>query len=64
MFFLFSKKTRLLWQINKMSACQERFVKNMIRHKLVVAIDGLSGQNQPKNHATTSSSYPMDSMTK
>lgn len=42
------EKTRLLWQINKMSACQERFVKNMIRHKLVVAIDGLSGQNNPR----------------
>ncbi|MFO7617220.1 MAG: MerR family transcriptional regulator, partial [Bacteroidales bacterium] len=41
------EKIRLLWQINKMSACQERFVKNLVRHKLVVAIDGLAGHSNP-----------------
>jgi DNA-binding transcriptional MerR regulator len=45
------EKIRLLWQINKVSACQERFVKNLIRHKLVVAIDGLGGHSNPNpNH--------------
>ncbi|MFO7616023.1 MAG: hypothetical protein R6V75_02085, partial [Bacteroidales bacterium] len=40
-------KIRLLWQKNKMSACQERFVKDLVRHKLVVAIDGLAGHSNP-----------------
>jgi len=39
-------KINLLWQIGKISACQERFVNNLIRHKLVVAIDGMVGLNQ------------------
>jgi MerR family transcriptional regulator, light-induced transcriptional regulator len=39
-------KISLLWQIGKISACQERFVNNLIRHKLVVAIDGMVGLNQ------------------
>lgn len=42
-------KINLLWQIGKISACQERFVNNIIRHKLVVAIDGIGGQNQMTN---------------
>lgn len=45
--FPFLEKLGLLWQIGKVNACQERFVKNLIRHKLVVAIDGLVGQSQP-----------------
>jgi MerR family transcriptional regulator, light-induced transcriptional regulator len=39
------EKVGLLWQIGKISACQERFSNNLIRHKLVVAIDGMVGQN-------------------
>jgi len=39
------EKINLLWQIGKISACQERFVNNLIRHKLVVAIDGMIGHN-------------------
>jgi MerR family transcriptional regulator, light-induced transcriptional regulator len=44
--FPFLEKISLLWQIGKISACQERFVNNLIRHKLVVAIDGMVGHNQ------------------
>ncbi len=43
------EKINLLWQIGKISACQERFVNNLIRHKLVVAIDGMAGYNQSTN---------------
>ena len=43
------EKISLLWQIGKISACQERFVNNLIRHKLVVAIDGMVGHNQSTN---------------
>jgi MerR family transcriptional regulator, light-induced transcriptional regulator len=38
-------KINLLRQIGKISSCQERFVSNLIRHKLVVAIDGMTGSN-------------------
>lgn len=43
------EKINLLWQIGKISACQERFVNNLIRHKLVVAIDGMVGHNHSTN---------------
>ncbi|MFA6125896.1 MAG: MerR family transcriptional regulator [Bacteroidales bacterium] len=43
------EKIDLLWQIGKISACQERFVNNLIKHKLVVAIDGMVGHNQSTN---------------
>ncbi len=43
------EKINLLWQIGKISACQERFLNNLIRHKLVVAIDGMAGHNQSTN---------------
>lgn len=43
------EKINLLWQIGKISACQERFVNNLIRHKLVVAIDGMVGHNSFTN---------------
>jgi len=43
------EKINLLWQIGKISACQERFVNNLIRHKLVVAIDGMTGYNHTTN---------------
>lgn len=39
------EKVNILWQINKLSACQERFASNLVRHKLVVAIDGLFGHS-------------------
>jgi DNA-binding transcriptional MerR regulator len=44
--FPLMEKVALMWQIGKINACQERFVNNLIRHKLVVAIDGLVGQNE------------------
>lgn len=47
--FPFMEKVSLLWQIGKISACQERFVNNIIRHKLVVAIDGIVGHNHSTN---------------
>lgn len=47
--FPFLQKISLLWQIGKISACQERFVNNLVRHKLVVAIDGMVGHNQSTN---------------
>jgi DNA-binding transcriptional MerR regulator len=40
------EKVLLMWQLGRINACQERFVNNLIRHKLVVAIDGLVGQNE------------------
>ncbi len=40
------EKINLLWQIGKISACQERFANNLIRNKLVVAIDGMAGHTQ------------------
>jgi DNA-binding transcriptional MerR regulator len=44
--FPFIEKIILLWQIGKINACQERFVNNLVRHKLVVAIDGMTGHNR------------------
>jgi len=44
--FPFLDRIALLWQLGKMNACQERFVVNLIKHKLVVAIDGLVGQSR------------------
>lgn len=38
------EKVNLMWQIGKISACQERFTHNLIRQKLVVVTDGLAGQ--------------------
>jgi len=39
------EKIGLMWQIGKINACQERFVNNLIRHKLVVASDGMTAQS-------------------
>jgi MerR family transcriptional regulator, light-induced transcriptional regulator len=39
------EKINLLWRIGKINACQERFVNNLVRNKLVVAIDGMVGLN-------------------
>jgi MerR family transcriptional regulator, light-induced transcriptional regulator len=43
------EKITLLWRIGKINACQERFVNNLVRNKLVVAIDGMVGHNQNTN---------------
>jgi len=40
------EKINLLWQIGKISSCQERFASNLIRLKLIVAIDGMTGNNE------------------
>jgi DNA-binding transcriptional MerR regulator len=42
-------KVNILWQIGRISACQERFLSNMVRQKLLVAIDGLLGQTLPEH---------------
>ncbi len=38
------QKIGVFWQIGRINACQERFITNLIRQKLLVAIDGLVGQ--------------------
>ena len=35
------EKLGIMWQIGRLSACQDRFITNLIRQKLLVAIDGL-----------------------
>jgi len=40
------EKVGLLWQIGRINACQERFITNLVRQKLLVAIDGLIGTNE------------------
>ena len=40
-------KINIFWQIGRISACQERFLSNLVRQKLLVAIDGLLGQTAP-----------------
>jgi DNA-binding transcriptional MerR regulator len=47
--FPFLDKINLLWQIGKINSCQERFVNNLVRHKLVVAIDGMTGHTTRSN---------------
>jgi len=37
------EKVSLMWQIGRINACQERFITNLVRQKLLVAIDGLVG---------------------
>lgn len=37
------EKLSVMWQIGRINACQERFIFNLIRQKLIVATDGLSG---------------------
>ncbi|MCK5820349.1 MAG: MerR family transcriptional regulator [Bacteroidales bacterium] len=37
------EKLGIMWQIGRISACQERFITNLIRQKLLVAIDGITG---------------------
>ncbi len=49
-FPLFTKMS-VFWQIGRINACQERFIINLVRQKLLVAIDGLVGQTNsyPRN---------------
>ena len=44
-------KIGVFWQIGRINACQERFISNLVRQKLLVAIDGLVGQTimEPKS---------------
>ncbi|MCD6322621.1 MAG: MerR family transcriptional regulator [Clostridiales bacterium] len=44
--FPFLEKAGLMTQIGKFPACNDRFVNNLLRKKLSVTIDGLTGQNQ------------------
>ncbi|MBT3749865.1 MAG: MerR family transcriptional regulator [Bacteroidetes bacterium] len=39
-------KIGIMWQIGKLSSCQERFISNLIRQKLLVAIDALVGSRE------------------
>lgn len=41
------QKISVFWQIGRINSCQERFVTNLVRQKLLVAIDGLVGQANP-----------------
>ena len=45
------QKISVFWQIGRINSCQERFIANLIRQKLLVAIDGLVGQlnSDPKS---------------
>ncbi|NEN22087.1 MerR family transcriptional regulator [Cryomorpha ignava] len=39
----FFKKVGLLWQLDSINPAQEHYISNIIRQKIIVAIDGLSG---------------------
>jgi len=43
----FFEKIGILWQIGTIFPAQEHFVSNLIRQKLIIAIDGQSGNNKP-----------------
>lgn len=43
----FFKKVGVLWLTGSINAAQEHFISNLIRQKLVVAIDSLPGQRRP-----------------
>jgi MerR family transcriptional regulator, light-induced transcriptional regulator len=49
--YAFLEKVGILWQIGTINPAQEHFISNLIRHKLIIAIDGQ--QNPPKPHAKT-----------
>ncbi|PZX54553.1 DNA-binding transcriptional MerR regulator [Algoriphagus ratkowskyi] len=44
----FLSKIGILWQTGAISPAQEHFISNLIRQKLIVAIDGQMGNNQGK----------------
>lgn len=39
-------KLGIMWQIGRINACQERFITNLVRQKLLVAIDGIVGPGE------------------
>jgi len=43
----FFEKIGILWQIGTIYPAQEHFVSNLIRQKLIIAIDGQSGNSKP-----------------
>ncbi|KAF0201558.1 MAG: MerR family transcriptional [Bacteroidetes bacterium] len=43
----FFEKIGLLWQIGTVYPAQEHFVSNLVRQKLIIAIDGQSGSDKP-----------------
>ncbi|MFH1120353.1 MAG: MerR family transcriptional regulator [Bacteroidota bacterium] len=43
----FFEKIGILWQIGTIYPAQEHFVSNLIRQKLIIAIDGQSGNSRP-----------------
>ena len=43
----FFEKIGLLWQIGTVYPAQEHFVSNLVRQKLIIAIDGQSGSHKP-----------------
>lgn len=43
----FLKKTGILWQTGAINPAQEHFISNLIRQKLIVAIDGQTVTNDP-----------------
>ena len=40
------EKLGIMWQIGRINACQERFITNLVRQKLLVAIDGIVGAGE------------------
>lgn len=40
------EKLGIMWQIGRVNACQDRFITNLVRQKLLVAIDGLVGPGE------------------
>jgi MerR family transcriptional regulator, light-induced transcriptional regulator len=48
----FLEKTGVLWQTGTINPAQEHFISNLIRQKLIIAIDG-----QDQNHSETSKTF-------
>jgi MerR family transcriptional regulator, light-induced transcriptional regulator len=49
--YAFLEKVGILWQIGTINPAQEHFITNLIRQKLIIAIDGQ--QNSPRSDAKT-----------
>ena len=45
----FLAKVGMMWGINQVNPAQEHFVSNLIRQKLIVAIDGLTAKPDPSD---------------
>lgn len=48
----FFEKVGILWQVGTISPSQEHFISNLIRQKLIVAIDGIAAITENKNPKT------------